>query len=162
MTKKLLTLVFAVTTALGPAGGLLRPVPALAQAGDNPDEAKEAVVAGEGPDTRPQKPLSLQQAIEAAVANNLQVAIRRKDPEIADLSVTFEDAAFDPLLSADGSYGKTTTEPLSDFESTGNKFWAGSVSLQQVLKQGFSYSATWSTNKNRAIYSATEIGRAHV
>jgi len=160
VTKKLLTLVFAVTTALGPLGGLLAPLSAMAQTGENPDQPKDAVVAGEGPDTRPQKPLSLQEAIQAAVSNNLQVAIRRRDPEIAHLDVTFEDAAFDPLLLADGTYGKSKNEPLSDFESTGNKFWSGSVTLQQLLKQGFSYSATWATTKNRSIYraSASDLG----
>lgn len=153
MTKKLLTFVFAVTTALGPIGGLLRPIPAMAQEGSGqPKPAESSVTPEEGPDTRPQKPLSLQEAITAAVENNLSVAIRRKDPEIANLDVTVSEADFDPLLGAEGSYGKSKSEPLTDFDSTGNKFWSGAVTLSQLLEQGFSYSATWATTKNRSIY----------
>src|SRR5262245_27318548 len=87
VTKKLMTLVFAVTTALGPTWGLLRPVPAMAQeeGSAQPKPAASAVTPEEGPDTRPQKSLSLQEALTTAVSNNLTVAIRRKDPEIADL-----------------------------------------------------------------------------
>src|SRR5262245_39199450 len=119
-----MTVVFAVTTALAPAGSLLRP--AFAQTGEPgapPAGGTRSVSAEEGPDTRPQKTLALQEALSAAVANNLQVEIRRRDPQIADYGVTIEDAVFDPLLAADGAYGKSKTEPLSDFESTGNKFW---------------------------------------
>jgi len=116
------------------------------------------VTAEEGPDTRPQKQLSLQEALTTAVQNNLQVAIRRRDPEIADYNVTEQDAFFDPLLAADGSYGKSKTEPLSDFESTGNKFWSGSVTLNQILKQGFNYSVGWATTKNRSIYRTSSSG----
>lgn len=157
MTKKLMTLVFAVTTALGPVGGLLRPAPAMAQeeGSAQPKPAASAVSPEEEPDTRPQKPLALQEALTAAVSNNLTVAIRRKDPEIADLDVTVSDADFDPLLAAEGSYGKSKSEPLTDFDSTGNKFWSGSVTLSQLLKQGFSYSVGWSTTENRQIYRTT-------
>src|SRR5262245_33214407 len=123
--------------------------------GSAPPKPASAVTAEEEPDTRPQKTLSLQEALTAAVQNNLTVAIRRKDPEIADLTVTVSDADFDPLLAAQGSYGKSKTEPLSDFESTGNKFWSGSVTLSQLLKQGFNYSVGWETTKNRAIYRTT-------
>jgi len=157
VTKKLLTFVFAVTTALGPTGGLLRPVPAMAQSADSQaapptSPPTSPVTPEEGPDTRTQKPLSLQEAITAAVANNLTVAIRRRDPEIAQFDVTIEDAVFDPLLGAQGVYGKSKSEPLEDTGSTGNKFWDGSVTLSQLLKQGFSYSVGWETVKDRPIY----------
>src|SRR5262245_49427999 len=131
--------------------------------GSAPPKPASAVTAEEEPDTRPQKTLSLQEALTTAVSNNLTVAIRRKDPEIADLTVTVADADFDPLLGADGTYGKSKTEPLSDFESTGNKFWSGSVTLSQLLKQGFSYSIGWQTTKNRSIYrtSSSDLGFFH-
>lgn len=103
-------------------------------------------------ENRPQKELSLRGAIETALESNLNVSIRRKDYESADWAITLEEATFDPLLAAGADYVKSKDEPLSDFASQGRKSWNGSLSLSQVLEQGFNYSATWTSAKDRTLY----------
>ena len=84
MTKKLLTQLMALTISL----------PFLAIAADQP--APPAGTSTTGVDTRPKKPLSMREAIEKAVSNNLDVAIRKMDPDAAKLAVTQARSEFDP------------------------------------------------------------------
>lgn len=49
-------------------------------------------------------PMSLAEALERALENNLDLAIVKKDPEIAEHEVTFQKAAFDPLLGAKAAH----------------------------------------------------------
>jgi outer membrane protein TolC len=53
-------------------------------------------------------PLSLAECLSQALDNNLDLAIAKKDPEIAGLNVTFQKAAFDPLLGASAGYSTVT------------------------------------------------------
>jgi outer membrane protein TolC len=53
-------------------------------------------------------PMSLSECLSLALDNNLDLAIAKKDPEIADLNVTFQKAAFDPLLGASAGYSTVT------------------------------------------------------
>lgn len=175
MTKKALSMLMMVATALGLSTGafesflegpLGRHRSGLAQAQEppsTPPTPPPAVKAGteyEHKDTRSAKDLSLRDAIEAAVANNLDVAISRKNPESARYGVIQQRAFFDPLLDSSATYGKSKNEPLSDFSSKGNRFWAGSVTLSQILQEGFSYSANWTSSKARTIYppAASSLG----
>jgi len=58
-------------------------------------------------------PMSLSECLTQALDNNLDLAIAKKDPEIAGLNVTFQKAAFDPLLGASAGYS-TVTRNSSD------------------------------------------------
>ena len=52
--------------------------------------------------------MSLSECLSQALENNLDLAIAKKDPEIAGLNVTFQKAAFDPLLGASAGYSTVT------------------------------------------------------
>ena len=74
-----------------------------------------ALVASSVPAVRAQDadavPLSLAECLSMALENNLDLAIAKKDPEIADLNVTFQEAAFDPRL---GRPGRIPRQPQRD------------------------------------------------
>src|SRR5262245_53799771 len=158
VTKRLMTFAIAaslaVFSAAGPVdsilGSRIHASEGIALAADT--TATQSVYLQ--PDTRPVKSLSLREAIETAVANNLDVAIRKRDPESARLGVTQARSAFDPLLTSTGEYGRSKSEPLSDFASQGSKFWSLQAGIAQTLQEGFRYTATWNSNKNTTIYPA--------
>src|SRR5437773_12461601 len=113
VTKRLMTTAFVLSLALGAAGdgplaltsaasGGLSAVPAQAAPPPSPAPGGERSEVMHT-DTRPQKPLSLKDAIEAAVANNLTVAIHRKNPESARWDVIFQGADFDPQFQSQGT-----------------------------------------------------------
>src|SRR5437899_826116 len=74
--------------------------------------------------SRPAKPLSLSEAIQTAIANNLDVAIRKKDPESARYGVTGAKAVFDPLFTSAGSYDRSAS---GLFTGTGANPFAQSI-----------------------------------
>jgi hypothetical protein len=54
--------------------------------------------------------MSLSECLTAALANNLDLAIAKKDPKIADLNVMFQKAAFDPVLGAEARHTAKRTD----------------------------------------------------
>src|SRR5215831_6098724 len=56
--------------------------------------------------------LSLGDCLQRALENNLQLAIVKKDPDIAAENVTFQKAAFDPVLGARLTHAETTQETI--------------------------------------------------
>ena len=155
MTKTLTALALTFTLVLGGFGGApgLGGRVALAQ-GEPPPATNPSptttTAAGTTtappvvpPDTRPKKPLSLQEAIQAALANNMTIAIRKLDPEYARQGVIQFEAAFDPLLSSNASYSESKSEPQSSFQASSSKVISADVGVSQTLKEGFSYDATW-------------------
>jgi outer membrane protein TolC len=54
-------------------------------------------------------PMSLSECLTEALENNLDLAIAKKDPEVAQFNVTFQKAAFDPGLAVTGRYDSVET-----------------------------------------------------
>jgi outer membrane protein TolC len=97
-------------------------------------------------------PMSLSDCLTAALENNLDLAIAKKDPEIADLNVTFQKAAFDPVLGARAGHTanrqettNTTTQvtppapPVSSTESAKTVSDTLSANMTQTLNFGATY-----------------------
>jgi outer membrane protein TolC len=84
--------------------------------------------------------MSLSECLAKALDNNLDLAIVKKDPEIAYQNVLFEKAAFDTLFNANIEHNEQKSEPSQVF--------VGSESKQDNLSAGFSgllnFGATWS------------------
>lgn len=114
-----------------------------------------ALVASSVPAVRAQDadavPMSLAECLNKALENNLDLAIAKKDPEIADLNVTFQKAAFDPILGARAGYHASRSEttntttvspnpPVSSSESARTVDETLSANLQQTLNFGATYS----------------------
>ncbi len=99
-------------------------------------------------------PMSLSECLTTALANNLDLAIAKKDPAIADLNVTFQKAEFDPILGASAGYsavrGSTTNEttvdpnpPVSTSESARSINERLRGNLQQKLNFGATYNVVF-------------------
>lgn len=160
MTKTLSKISIVVVVTISCAGGALDAV--LRAPGANPGAgialAAEAAPKESPylkPDERPAKSLSLQEAIEASIANNLDVAIRRKDPESARYNVARAESVFDPNLESSSSYTRvaseifsgTATNPLQTRSLLKGSTLSGSVSLKQALSFGGDYSLGWESDR---------------
>jgi outer membrane protein TolC len=60
-------------------------------------------------------PMSLSEALTKALENNLDLAVAKKDPEVAWNDLLFQEAAFDPLFQAGLSYGQSKSEAQPAF-----------------------------------------------
>jgi outer membrane protein TolC len=134
--------------ATGPAAAAAQVAPAPAE------EASPAPAEGAGLATVEQDPadawvLTLDECIEAALANNLDIAVSRFDPRRSETRVTFQESAFDPFLFGSaitlqdqnrsnaviaGSGGVAEFEFPSEFER-----WSWGLGIAQALTLGGSY-----------------------
>jgi outer membrane protein len=100
-------------------------------------------------------PMSLGEALSKALDNNLDLAIVKKDPEIAEYNVTFQKAAFDPILGASAAHSArrdTTTNtttvinppgaPVSTSEAARTIDDTLSANVNQRLNFGASYNVS--------------------
>ena len=123
-----------------------------------------ALVASSIPAVRAQDadgvPMSLSECLSQALDNNLDLAIAKQDPKIANYGVTFQKAAFDPLLSAGLSHGavRSHTErvltfyPQPPFQTsfeTRSVSDNGNVSVTQRLNFGASYTVAAQANTSQ-------------
>jgi len=137
----------AVLFCLASLASWLQAGPAVAQEEPGGGDPGETPTLAESGDTRPKRPLSLREAIETALANNLAVAIRKKDTESARYGVTQEQGAFDPLLGASGDYAESKQEAQSAFQISSSESAQLGVSVQQRLHPGTEYSVGFSANR---------------
>jgi outer membrane protein len=102
-------------------------------------------------------PMSLSECLSQALENNLDLAIAKLDPKIASYGVTFQKAAFDPLLSAGllHSAVRAHTESVQTFYpqppfqtsfETRSVSDSGNVSITQRLNFGASYTVAAHAN----------------
>jgi len=92
--------------------------------------------------------MSLPECLSRALENNLDLAIAKKDPEIAYQDVLFQKATFDPNFTSDVSHSKQIQEPSQVFqasEATQDQIGAG---LTGLLKFGASWSAGLTSIRN--------------
>lgn len=61
--------------------------------------------------------LSLDEALKRALENNLDLAIVKKDPQIAEWNITFQKAEFDPTLNANYTHNGAETQTILTDES---------------------------------------------
>ncbi len=93
--------------------------------------------------------LSLQQCLETALQNNLDLVIARKSPQIAEQGVDGADAAFDPALSAEASANGFKGEPQRVFQVPGRGNTVGlGASWAQNLRFGGNYSIGLASDKS--------------
>jgi outer membrane protein len=106
-----------------------------------------------GEDTGDTVPMALSECLATALANNLDLAIAKKDPKISDLNVTFQKAAFDPVLGAQLGHTALRTETTNETTSPPNPTVSTSESartvndslsanIQQHLNFGMTYQVT--------------------
>lgn len=106
------------------------------------------VVAVEGDDQGVR--MSLGEAQRAALENNLDLVIARKDPRIAALNVDFSKAAFDPTIGASANHAESKDEPSQIFQSTRSKSDDFGLSWTDRLTFGGEYSLTLGSRKTDA------------
>lgn len=94
--------------------------------------------------------MTLGEALETALKNNLDLVAARKDPAIAEYNVTFEASAFDPTLGASISHREVKGEPSNVFVSDRIKTDNADVSWVDKLRFGGEYSVTLGTSKDDA------------
>jgi len=108
------------------------------------------------PDSRQAKPLSLKEAIAIAIANNLDVAIRKLDPESARFGIDQARAVFDPLFGSTGSYDRsaaglfagTGANPFQkSLEEKGSSLQT-QATLSQTLQEGLTYQGTLTSTRS--------------
>jgi outer membrane protein TolC len=97
-------------------------------------------------------PMSLSECLTTALENNLDLAIAKKDPEIADLNVTFQKAAFDPTLGAGLTHQANRLQQAQVFDfvvppretQTESRVITDTIdaSLRQTLNFGANYEVT--------------------
>ena len=94
--------------------------------------------------------LSLSECLGMALDHNLDLAIAKKDPQIAEYAVTFEKAAFDPLLEAGLNHTalrrestNTTTVPPAAPVSTTQSARTINDSLNGSISQTLSFGARY-------------------
>lgn len=92
-------------------------------------------------------PLTLREAMALALDNNLNIAVRRYEPAVADSGVMFEKGVFDPSLSFSGSQQEQTNlsvDPFSQSQpSVVNNIRAGSMVFSDPTSWGGLVTATF-------------------
>lgn len=91
--------------------------------------------------------MSLGEAQRAALQNNLDLVIARKDPRIAALNVDFQKAVFDPEIGASVNHAEAKDEPSQVFQSTRSKSDTVGLSWTDRLTFGGEYSLTLGSRK---------------
>jgi outer membrane protein TolC len=136
-----------LAVAVGASWCLLLDGPAWAQTTAPP--------AGEPPPARPARQLSLDQAIQLALEQNLGIQIERVNPRIQDERVASARAAFLPTLGSDLSYNNSDSPPdsfLSGSEAGSvlkTDFFQTTADLRQQLPWGgASYALGWEGSRS--------------
>ena len=114
------------------------------------------VAAQDPADADPGVPLGLAEALRTALANNLDLVIARRDPQIAEAGIDVQKAAFDPVLGVTAEFARNDVDETisystlvddeivvveEDDDSTTDSPLVG-VSWAQSLKFGGRYDVT--------------------
>ncbi len=119
----------------------------------------------------PSVPLSLTDAITIALENNVDIRIERETIRLRELSLTLEDAQFDPALRMGTRTDRSTQTTSSTIDTTvlgTNKLKQTKVNFQAGLKQrlrwggdyGLSLNQTRSTRNSGQVFNPTFTGDA--
>ena len=126
------------------------PVPTTGQAPTAPASQAPPIVEVKGPG--PTKRLTIDEAVQTALEQNLDVQVARVDPQLAALDVDVTRGAWLPQLSGSMRFTNSDQVPnsfLSGAEDTlTSRTFFGTVGLDQVLpKFGTSYSIGWDAQR---------------
>ncbi len=104
--------------------------------------------------------LSLNQAIDFALKNNLSIQIETYNPEVRDTNIRFEQSRFEPLFSSLVNYEDQTIPTGSLLVGTNqvqNQTYVYNFSFQQLLKTGTSYSVGFNNGRNETNQLFTSV-----
>jgi outer membrane protein TolC len=102
-------------------------------------------------DAAPTRKLTVEDAVQLALENNLGVRVARIDPQIQDLSVALARAGWVPALST--TFQQVSTDSPSNSTLSGGQTGTSSdrfnsnVGVQQALPWGGSYSLGWDSSR---------------
>lgn len=97
-------------------------------------------------------PLPLREAVAQALERNLDIAVRRLDPDALRQEIVENEAAFDLALDGTAEFSRSETEPQSAFAASSNKEWFLSTGLTKVSRRGGFYRLSWNYNDQDATY----------
>jgi outer membrane protein len=108
----------------------------------------------------PVRQLSLEDAVQSALQNNLSLRVERINPELQDLAIAQAKTAWTPTLGGSASTSRRLS-PISGFfagakDVLRNDGFSSEVGVSQVLPWGANYSVTWdaSRSKSNSVYSS--------
>lgn len=99
----------------------------------------------------PRLELSLNDAVERALDANVDIAVARFDPQLADYNVTAAEGFFDPFFFANVDYSSTDTKGSNffsggDVTNTKNQFWNFGVGVP-LQKSGGQFEVSWNNSR---------------
>jgi outer membrane protein TolC len=92
--------------------------------------------------------MSLNDSLAKALDHNLDLAIVKKDPEIAYQNVLFQKAKFDPSFGAEVKHSESKSEPSQVFQSSQSKTDDLSAGFSGLLNFGASWTAGIASNRD--------------
>lgn len=108
----------------------------------------------------PVRQLSMEDAIQSALQNNLSLRVERINPELQDLAIAQAKTAWTPTLGGSASTSRRLS-PVSGFfagatDVLKNDSFSSEVGVSQVLPWGANYSVTWDTSrtKSNSVYAS--------
>jgi outer membrane protein len=103
------------------------------------------------PQTESVRRLSIDEAVTLALEQNLGIRIQRFDPQIQDTSVAQARAFWAPNLTTSFNRNSQTLQSTNTFTGSGasilNQSFFNQVILNQTLRTGAQYSATWTNSR---------------
>lgn len=100
----------------------------------------------------PVRSLSLTDAVQLALEQNLGVRVERISPQIQEEAVLLAEAAWKPTFTSNFAYNSTDTPPdsfLSGAQQTlKTDFFQGTAGVQQLLPWGASYTFGWDGSRS--------------
>jgi outer membrane protein TolC len=100
----------------------------------------------------PMRQLTLDEAVQLALEQNLDLQVERINPSIQDENVALARAAFVPTLLSDIGYDNTATPPDSflsgNLNTLRSDFFRGTVGVEHLLRRaGTSYALGWDASR---------------
>lgn len=98
-----------------------------------------ALPAPSAPAAPPAREITVRQCVEAALRNNVDIAVSRSEREIGELGVPVEDAAFLPRLTGELSYGRNLMASSSAVAGTlavDQTLYKANLGLTDLLRTG--------------------------
>ncbi|MEO6010085.1 MAG: TolC family protein, partial [Vicinamibacteraceae bacterium] len=98
--------------------------------------------------------LTIDEAVQAALEQNLDVQVAKVDPQLQQLTVDQSRGVWLPQLSGQLRFNSSSQEPNSSLsgaiDTLTNRSFFGSASVDQILPTGTSYSIGWDATRARS------------
>lgn len=103
----------------------------------------------EGTQETEQRQVTLQDAINLALKNNLDIAIEQFNPGITETQVTFEESRFQPFLGGQLQYQSEKSQSSSSLQGQGvtTKAFSWNLHWEQMLYTGTSYAVDFNNQR---------------